>query len=255
MRGEPGDLLARHRARTAVELFPFGLDLTRELRRRQFLDQNLDPRLVDVVAPAVPVVDAQDRVEIVEQLGCRKEISDHVPDHRRAALAATDDDPEARPAGCVAHRLRADVVDQPRRAVDRRAGDRDLELARQERELRVQRRPTARNLLINRVRRERIIPIEAVADLDALEIAKDEPDAERTLAARDELRRLQSALDRLPPRCREAVILGRIEALPRREIAARMGIAEDTVTEHLAKGMRALADILYGDPADVRRKP
>jgi RNA polymerase sigma factor (sigma-70 family) len=113
---------------------------------------------------------------------------------------------------------------------------------------------TARNLLINRVRRERIIPIEAVADLDALDIAKDEPGPERNVAARDELRHLQSALDRLPPRCREAVILGRIEDLPRREIAARMGVSEDTVTEHIAKGMRALADILYGAPADLRRQ-
>jgi len=114
---------------------------------------------------------------------------------------------------------------------------------------------TARNLLINRIRDESVVPIQAVADLDALDIAKDEPGPERSVAARDELRRLQSALDRLPPRCREAVILGRIEELPRREIAARMGVSEDTVTEHISKGMRALADILYGAPPDLRRQP
>jgi len=113
---------------------------------------------------------------------------------------------------------------------------------------------TARNLLINRIRDEAVVPIEAVADLDALNVAKDEPGPERTVSARDELRQLQSALDRLPPRCREAVILGRIEELPRREIASRMGVSEDTVTEHIAKGMRVLADILYGAPADLRRK-
>jgi len=114
---------------------------------------------------------------------------------------------------------------------------------------------TARNLLINRIRDQSVVPIEAVADLDALDLAKDEPGPERSVAARDELRRLQSALEKLPPRCREAVILGRIEALPRREIAARMGVSEDTVTEHIAKGMRALADILYAAPADLRRQP
>ncbi|HUJ03611.1 MAG TPA: RNA polymerase sigma factor [Rhizomicrobium sp.] len=113
---------------------------------------------------------------------------------------------------------------------------------------------TARNLLINRIRDEAVVPIEAVADLDALNVAKDEPGPERTVSARDELRHLQSALDRLPPRCREAVILGRIEELPRREIASRMGVSEDTVTEHIAKGMRVLADILYGAPADLRRQ-
>jgi DNA-directed RNA polymerase specialized sigma24 family protein len=42
---------------------------------------------------------------------------------------------------------------------------------------------TARNLLIDRVRRERVIPIEAVEDLDALGVAIDEPGAERRFDA------------------------------------------------------------------------
>ena len=113
---------------------------------------------------------------------------------------------------------------------------------------------TARNLLIDRVRREQVIPIEAVSDLDALEIAVDAPGPERTVAARDELRLLQVALDKLAPRCREAIVMGRVEGLSGREIANRMGVGESTVSEHLAKGMRALADILYGDPADLRRR-
>jgi RNA polymerase sigma factor (sigma-70 family) len=112
---------------------------------------------------------------------------------------------------------------------------------------------TARNLLINRVRREQIVPIEAVADLDALNMAMEEPGPDRAVIARDELRKLQSALDLLPPRAREAVVLGRIEGLSRRQIANRMGIAEDTVRQHLAHGMRALADILYAPQPDPRR--
>lgn len=113
----------------------------------------------------------------------------------------------------------------------------------------------ARNLLVDRVRREQIVPIEAATDLDALNIAMDAPGPDRTAMARDELRRVQAALDRLPPRCREAVVLRRVEGLSRKEIAQRMGIAEDTVTEHLIKGMRLLASTLYGDPADLRRTP
>ena len=112
----------------------------------------------------------------------------------------------------------------------------------------------ARNLIIDRVRREQVIPIEAVADLDALGMARDEPGPDRAAIARDELRRLQAALDKLPPRCREVVMLRRVEQLPRREIALRMGITEDTVAEHLSHGMRAIANILYSEPADLRRK-
>jgi RNA polymerase sigma-70 factor (ECF subfamily) len=105
---------------------------------------------------------------------------------------------------------------------------------------------TARNLIINRVRREQIVAIETIADLDALNIAADEPGPDRNAMAREELRRLQAALENLPPRCRQAVILKKIEGLSRKEIASRMGISEDTVHRHLTEGRRALADLLYG---------
>ncbi len=113
---------------------------------------------------------------------------------------------------------------------------------------------TARNLLINRVKREHVVPIEAVSDLDALGIALDAPGPERSVLARDELRRLQAALDDLPPRCREAVTLGRIQGLSGREIAARMGISEAAVSMHLDHGIRVLVDAVYGAPDDSRRK-
>ncbi len=108
---------------------------------------------------------------------------------------------------------------------------------------------TARNLIIDRVRKESVIPFEIVTDLEALNAASEQPGPERAVIARDALRRLTAALDRLPPRCREAVTLRKIEGLSRREIAARMGIAEFTVNRHLTEGMRALADILYGEEA------
>lgn len=112
---------------------------------------------------------------------------------------------------------------------------------------------TARNLLIDRVRRENIVPIEAVSDLDALGLAMEDPGPENSAIVRDELRRLQAALDKLPPRCRETVVLRQVEGLSRREIALRMGLTEKTVKNHLNDGVRALANILYGEHANVRR--
>jgi RNA polymerase sigma factor (sigma-70 family) len=110
---------------------------------------------------------------------------------------------------------------------------------------------TARNLLIDRLRKESVVPIEAVADLEALDIAADEAGPERSAFARDLLRRLQSALDHLPPRCREAVILKRIEGLTQRKIAERMGISEQSVANHVARGMCVLADAVYGEQMDA----
>jgi RNA polymerase sigma-70 factor (ECF subfamily) len=108
----------------------------------------------------------------------------------------------------------------------------------------------ARNLVINRVKREQIVPIEAVADLDELGIAVEAPSPDRAAIARDELRRLQTAIDRLPPRAREVVILARLEGLSGREIAVRLGIGESTVSEHMTSGLRALANMLNGDLSD-----
>ncbi|HUJ03652.1 MAG TPA: RNA polymerase sigma factor [Rhizomicrobium sp.] len=109
---------------------------------------------------------------------------------------------------------------------------------------------TAQNLIIDRVRREKIVPIEAVAEMDQLLVPADDPSPDHAVIARDELRRLQDALDQLPPRCREAVILGRIEGLSGREIAVRMNVGTATVSEHLENGMRLLANLLYGEAPD-----
>lgn len=105
----------------------------------------------------------------------------------------------------------------------------------------------ARNLLIQRMRREQIVPIEAVSDFDALGTATDAPSPERATMARDELRRLQSALDRLPPRCRQAFVMQQIDGLSRKEIAVRMGISDKTVMNHLREAGIALANIMYGE--------
>jgi RNA polymerase sigma factor (sigma-70 family) len=108
---------------------------------------------------------------------------------------------------------------------------------------------TARNLLIDRVRREQIVPIDAASDLDAMDVAADAPGPDRIVAARDTLRKLQIALGHLPPRCREVVILRRIEGLTRDEIAVRLGVTEKTVADHITRGMCAIANELFGDGA------
>ncbi len=114
---------------------------------------------------------------------------------------------------------------------------------------------TARNILINRVKHERIVPIESGAELETGTIPSDEPGPDRGIIARDELRRLHDAVDRLPKRCREAFLMRQVQGLSRREIAVRMGIAEKTVKCHLNDAVRTLADILYGEPPNLKAKP
>lgn len=111
----------------------------------------------------------------------------------------------------------------------------------------------ARGLLVDRIRKNNVVPIEAVSDLDALGIAIEPLTPDRTVAAREELRRLQDAIERLPPRSRQAVMLARLEGLSGKEIAIRMNISEPTVSYHLNHGVRLLANMLHGEPIDYRR--
>ena len=103
---------------------------------------------------------------------------------------------------------------------------------------------TARNLLIDRVRRAQVVAIETFADIETMSFTVDELSPERHLSGRSELRLLQVALDLLPRRCREVVELRKIEGLSQREVASRLGIAEDTVQKQVAKGIRSLAQAL-----------
>lgn len=112
---------------------------------------------------------------------------------------------------------------------------------------------TARNLLINQMRRDRVVSIEAVADLEKVDVSAPEVPQDRALIAREELRRLQDALTKLPRRCRQAVTLRKLEGLSRREIAVRMGVSDNTVRRHLIDGMRILAEKLHGDEAKPER--
>lgn len=103
---------------------------------------------------------------------------------------------------------------------------------------------TARNLLIDRARRAQIVSIETWADLEVSEMVADDLSPERHASGRSELQLLQEALDELSARCREVVQLRKIDGMSQREVAAHMGIQEDTVEKQIAKGMRALADAL-----------
>ena len=105
---------------------------------------------------------------------------------------------------------------------------------------------TARHLMTDRLRRSRVVSIEAVGDLHDSNVLMDERSPERWFDARQMLKRLAEALDRLPDRCREVVWLRRVEDLPQKQIAARLGISEKTVEKQIAKGTRLIAQYFYG---------
>lgn len=99
----------------------------------------------------------------------------------------------------------------------------------------------ARRLAVDRLRRGRISPINAVGDLSILPVIEERQGVSETISTREKVEALAAALVALSPACREVVMLRKLQNLSRKETAARLGIAEKTVDEHLARGLKKRA--------------
>ena len=98
----------------------------------------------------------------------------------------------------------------------------------------------ARNLLASQMRRARVVQIEAVAEIEALAPFDEAPSPERQASARMELERVRTLVAALPERCRRIFEMRKIEGLPQREIAERLGVTESMVENDGAKGVRLI---------------
>ncbi len=97
------------------------------------------------------------------------------------------------------------------------------------------------NLCADRWRRPRGVALEAIAEPeDGTASAADQ------MLERARANALQGALDRLPMRQRQAVVLRHIEGLPNPEIAQIMAISARAVESLTARGKRALSADLAG---------
>jgi RNA polymerase sigma factor (sigma-70 family) len=100
----------------------------------------------------------------------------------------------------------------------------------------------AHSLVVRNIRRARIVPIHAVEDLGLLDFADEAATPEQSAIAHDDLRQLARVIASMPGQTREAFVLRRIRGIPQREIASRMGLSENTVEKHIARGLRWLED-------------
>jgi len=99
----------------------------------------------------------------------------------------------------------------------------------------------AANLCTDRLRRRRGTALE-----DTPELEDDAPGVVQGMIQGQRMRALDDALELLPDRQRQAVVLRHIEGLPNPEIAAIMDIGTEAVESLTARGKRALAALLSG---------
>jgi RNA polymerase sigma factor (sigma-70 family) len=103
---------------------------------------------------------------------------------------------------------------------------------------------TARNLALDAVRHANVVPMESLAEVDESSVVEVRPDAAEIASCDQELEILAEAIATLPKRCREIFVLRRFRELSHREIALRLGIAENTVNAQLVIAMLRCRDYL-----------
>lgn len=95
----------------------------------------------------------------------------------------------------------------------------------------------ARNAAFDQLRQRKIAAIEGMAEIERLAVVEDRPDAAEAASQEQEFALLAEAIATLPERCREIFILRRYHDLSHKEIARRLGIAENTVNAQLVTAM------------------
>ncbi len=102
----------------------------------------------------------------------------------------------------------------------------------------------AKSVVLQSLRRARVVTIDARLNTEVLEVPEDAPTPERVVADRQELAQVAALIEALPERCRETFVLRKLHGLSQRETAARLGIAESTVEKHMVKALSTLTSAI-----------
>jgi RNA polymerase sigma-70 factor (ECF subfamily) len=96
---------------------------------------------------------------------------------------------------------------------------------------------TAHNLAMDHMRHRRVAAAEPLDDVTADTLGDGRPTPDACVAAREELRLIEAAIEELPPKCRKVFIMLRFEERSYKEIALAMALSETMVRKY---AMRAL---------------
>lgn len=106
---------------------------------------------------------------------------------------------------------------------------------------------TARNLALDTLRRRHVSGEDTLVSFETLDVLDAGDDIPATVDRHEKLERLTLAIQSLPERCREVMTLRKVYGLSQKEIAARLGISECTVSAQLTIGVRKCTESFARD--------
>ena len=92
---------------------------------------------------------------------------------------------------------------------------------------------TARNLALDQVRRQKIVPMISLVETDTQAVLEEGASIPDLVARNQELEFLTEVIQLLPDRCRQVFTLRKAYGMSQKEIAAQLGISEHTVSAQL----------------------
>lgn len=102
----------------------------------------------------------------------------------------------------------------------------------------------ARNAVRDLMRRRGVADVIPITEIGGRAVLDEGPDVVEIVSRRQELGLLTEAIASLPERCRQVLLLRKIQGLSQREIALRLGISENTVESLVASGTRRCGEFL-----------
>lgn len=99
----------------------------------------------------------------------------------------------------------------------------------------------AGGVMADYARRQKVVPMLAVEDYEAIGAISPAPSPETVVLHRDQLNRLAGVLSRLPPAVAAVFRLRRIDGMSQKEVARRLGLPESTVEKRMARGVYLIA--------------
>ena len=103
---------------------------------------------------------------------------------------------------------------------------------------------TARNAALDLCRRNQIVSIENIVEIDRLSVVEDGPGVAEHVNHDQELALLTDAIRALPARCRQVLTLRKLHGLTHRAIADQLGISENTVSAQITIGVFRIRNFL-----------